>query len=123
MNERIGINPLASAEVIAEQVKTPIVQKGIRVRYAELIAALVESQPNIIRFVADARDLDERSEHITAIGRAFAAYIEELIDDTADKLNTGRIDREAHFQILDTISDLSGQMDRISYDLAEGSDW
>jgi len=123
MNERIGINPLSSVEAIAEQVSTPIVRQSIRVRYAELIAALVESQPNIIRFVADARDLDERSEHITAIGRAFAAYIEELIDDTADKLNTGRIDREAHFQILDTISDLSGQMDRISYDLAEGSDW
>lgn len=123
MNEHVGVNPLAPAETIAEQVKTPIVNKGIRVHYADLIAALVASQPNVIRFVADARDLDERSEHITAIGRAFAQYLEELMDDTADKLNTGKIDREAHFQILDTISDLSGQMDRISYDLAEGSDW
>ena len=123
MNERIGINPLAPVEVIADQVNRPLVRKGIRVRYTDLIAALVRTQPNVIRFVADARDLDERAEHITAVGKAFAEYIAELIDDTAAKLNTGRIDRDAHFQILDTISDLSGQMSRIAQDLAEGSDW
>jgi hypothetical protein len=123
MNERIGINPLAPLETIAEQVKTPIVRQSIRVRYAELIAALCKSQPSVIRYVADAQDLDDRSAHVTAIGRAFAAYIKELVDDTAYKLNAGSIDREAHFQILDTIADLSGQLDRISYDLAEGSNW
>ena len=123
MNEHIGLNPLASVEAIVEQVKMPIVRQSIRVHYAELIAALVKSQPVPIRFVADARDLDERSEHITAIGRAFAAYIEELVDDTAYKLNTGTLDRDVHFQILDSIDQAAGQMSRISEDLAEGSDW
>lgn len=123
MNEHVGINPFASVSDIAEQVKRPIVSSSIRVRYAELIAALCKSQPSIISYVADAQDLDERAEHVTEIGKAFAAYIEELVDDTASKLNTGRIDREAHFQILDIFGDLSGQMSRISQDLAEGSDW
>lgn len=122
-HNHLGINPLAPVKVIAEQVRRPIARPSIRVRYAELIAALVEAQPDIIRYVADAYDLDMRSEHITAVGKAFAQYVAELIDDTSAKLNTGTIDREAHFQILDTISDLSGQMSRIAQDLAEGSDW
>lgn len=107
----------------AEQIKRPIARPNIRVHYAELIAALVQSQPGQINFVADAHDLDDRAEHITAVGKAFAQYVEALIDDTAAKLNTGSIDREAHFQILDTISDLSGQMSRIAADMAEGSEW
>lgn len=122
-HDHLGINFMASAETIAEQVKRPIVGDSIRDRYAELIAALVKSQPNYIRFVADAQDLDERAEHVTKIGKAFAAYIEELQDDTISKLNTGILDRDAHYQILDTISDLSGQMSRIAQDLAEGSEW
>ena len=122
-HEFLGVNPMASANDIAEQMKRPIVNSCIRVGYAELIAALVKSQPSHINFVADARDLDDRAEHVTAIGKAFAAYIEELMDDTISKLNTGILDRDAHFQILDTISDLSGQMSRIAQDLAEGSDW
>lgn len=122
-HDHLGINPMAPVEVIAEQVKRPIARPCIRVRYGELIAALVQTYPGHIRFVADAHDLDDRAEHITAVGKAFAQYVEELIDDTAAKLNTGSIDRDAHFQILDTISDLSGQMSRIAQDLAEGSDW
>jgi hypothetical protein len=122
-HEHLGVNCLGSVSVIAEQVKRPIARPGIRVHYAELVAALVLSPPRPIGHVADAYDMDERAEHITAVGKAFAEYIMELIDDTAAKLNTGIIDRDAHFQILDTISDLSGQMSRIAQDLAEGSDW
>jgi hypothetical protein len=122
-HEHIGTNPFASVEVIAEQVKRPIHRPSIRVRYAELIAALVQIQPSAINYRADARDLDDRAEHITAVGKAFAQYVEELIDDTAARLNTGIIDRDAHFEILDTISDLSGQMSRIAADMAEGSEW
>jgi hypothetical protein len=122
-HEHIGINPLGSVSDIAEQVKRPIARPSIRVRYAELMGALAETYPDHINFVADAFDLDMRAEHITAVGKAFAQYVEELIDDTAAKLNTGRIDRDAHFQILDTISDLSGQLSRIAQDMAEGSDW
>jgi hypothetical protein len=122
-HEFLGVNPMASANDIAEQVKRPLIGDSIRDRHAELIRALAKSVPNYIRFVADAQDLDDRAEHIKEIGRAFAAYVEELVDDTAYKLNTGRIDRDAHFQILDTIGDLSGQMSRIAQDLAEGSDW
>lgn len=122
-HDHLGVNGFAPVEVIAEQVRRPIIGDSIRDRYAELISALVKSQPNYIRFVADAQDLDERAEHVTKIGKAFAAYIEELMDDTICKLNTGILDRDAHYQILDTISDLSGQMSRISQDLAEGSDW
>ena len=122
-HEHLGVNGFAPVEVVAEQVKRPLVGDSIHIRYAELIAALVKTQPRFIRFVADAQDLDERAEHVTAVGKAFAAYIEELIDDTASKLNTGILDRDAHYQILDTISDLSGQMSRIAQDLAEGSDW
>jgi hypothetical protein len=122
-HDHLGINPMAPVEVIAEQVKRPIVRSDIRVRYAHLMVALGEAQPDVIRHVADAYDLDMRAEHITAVGKAFARYVEELIDDTSAKLNTGSIDRDAHYQILDTISDLSGQMSRIAQDLAEGSDW
>jgi hypothetical protein len=122
-HDHLGINPLGSVSVIAEQVKRPIARPCIRVRYAELMAELAQTYPGHINFVADAHDLDDRAEHITAVGKAFAEYIMELIDDTAAKLNTGIIDRDAHFQILDTISDLSGQLSRIAQDLAEGSEW
>lgn len=122
-HDHLGVNGFAPVATIAEQIRRPITRPNIRVRYAELIAALVQSQPGHINFVADAHDLDMRAEHVTAVGKAFAQYVEELIDDTAAKLNTGIIDRDAHFQILDTISDLSGQMSRISQDLAEGSEW
>jgi hypothetical protein len=122
-HEHIGINPLGAVSDIAAQIKRPIARPCIRVRYAELLAALVQTYPGHINFVADAHDLDDRAEHITAVGKAFAQYVEELIDDTSAKLNTGSIDRDAHFAILDTISDLSGQMSRIAQDLAEGSEW
>jgi hypothetical protein len=122
-HDHIGINPLGSVSVIAEQVKRPIARSDIRVRYAHLMVALAQTPPDNIFAVADARDLDDRAEHITEVGKAFAQYVEELIDDTAAKLNTGSIDRDAHFQILDTISDLSGQLSRIAADMAEGSEW
>ena len=112
---------MASAKDIAEQVKRPIARTSIRVRYMELMVALAQTQPGHINFVADAHDLDDRAEHITEVGKAIALYLEEIIDDTNAKLNSGSIDREAHFEILDTFSDLSGQFSRIASDLAE--DW
>jgi hypothetical protein len=122
-HDHLGINPLGSVSVIAEQVKRPIARPNIRVHYSNLMRDIASSPPSVINFVADAHDLDDRAEHITAVGKAFAEYIMELIDDTAAKLNTGSIDRDAHFAILDTIGDLSGQLSRIAQDLAEGSDW
>jgi hypothetical protein len=122
-HDNLGVNPLAPADVIADQVKQPIIHPGIRQRHAEMIATLVATIPTHIRFVADAQDVLDRAMHIKAVGIAFALYIEELIDDTGAKLNTGSIDRDAHYQIRDTIGDLVGQMMDISDDLAEGSDW
>lgn len=119
----LGLNPFAPATIIADQVKRPIVRKGIRGHYADLLAELAESQPDVIRHIANAQDMQDRAAHITAVGRAFAAYVEEFIDDTAHKMNAGSLDRDAHFQILDTIGDVAGQMTRIGEDLAEGSDW
>lgn len=119
-HDYLGINPMAPVDVIAKQVKQ---RPDIHARHTHLIAALALAKPDVIDCVADAYDLDTRAEHVTAIGKAFAEYILELIDDTAAKLNSGRIDRDAHFQILDTISDLSGQLSHIAQDLAEGSEW
>ena len=111
-HEHLGINPLGSVSVIAEQIRRPIARPSIRVRYAELMVALAQTQPGHINFVADAHDLDDRAEHITAVGKAFAQYIEELIDDTSCEVEcTGIIDRDAPVfsRYLDTISDLSGR--------------
>lgn len=119
-----GVNPFAPASVIADQVKRPIVHDSVVNRHAALVAAIIAAKPHVIRYVADAQDMYDRADHIAAIGKAFAEYIEEIVDDTSFNAPGGsNIDRDVHLQILDSVDQAVGQTRRIGEDLAEGSDW
>jgi hypothetical protein len=77
--------------------------------YAHLLARLAASKPHQIRYSADARDLEERAEHVQAIGNAVLAYLTELVADTADNAHS-KIDRDVCRGLSDDISDIVGNL-------------
>jgi len=74
--------------------------------HAYLISRLAVNKPHQIRYSADARDLEERAEHVQAIGNAILAYLTEIVADTAH--NANGIDREVCHGLCDDISDIVG---------------
>jgi hypothetical protein len=74
--------------------------------HINLISRLATNKPHEIRYSADARDLEERAEHVQAIGNAVLAYLTELVADTA--WNAHGIDRDVCRGLSDDISDIVG---------------
>jgi hypothetical protein len=75
--------------------------------HAHMIERLITNKPHEIRcFLADDRDLDERTAHIQAIGNAFLAYLSEIAEDTVFNANV-RVTalRDAREDALNGISD------------------
>src|SRR5271170_2308317 len=59
--------------------------------HASLISQLAVSRPHSIRYSADARDLEERTEHVQAICNAFVAYLSVIMEDTAHNASGGHL--------------------------------
>jgi len=74
----------------------------VRAAHTELVAALASNPPHPIHAEPDSDDLDARADHLEKVFAALHAYINAVIDDTAQSIPNGTLDRRYLF------SDLSG---------------
>lgn len=102
-----GVNPLAPAAVIAEQLRRPIARDSLRVEYAKLMERIAENSPHTILGLADNADLDERADHLHRLLADVEKYVLALLKDCQSSSNT-RIDCST--SVTGCISDLSGDV-------------
>jgi hypothetical protein len=90
--------------------------------HAHMVGRLMANTPHRVsgHCIADARDLDDRAEHIRILLRAFGQYIREAVKDIESKSNH-RFDFpsvEAYFD--DLAGDVAGQMEYHAETIREG---
>jgi hypothetical protein len=62
--------------------------------HTDLIERLVVSKPHRVLYIADARDLEERAEHLQQILGAVLYYVGAIVADTSHVAPGGSIDRK-----------------------------
>jgi hypothetical protein len=77
----------------------------VRTAHTELIAALASNPPRPIYPELDSEDLDARADHLEKVFAALQGYLSAVIDDTAQNIPTGMLDRR---YLANLFSDLSG---------------
>jgi hypothetical protein len=75
--------------------------------HTSLIERLAGSKPHRILYIADARDLEERAEHLQQVLGAVLDYVGAIVTDTDHVAPDGSIDRK---YLLGLISDLAGEV-------------
>jgi hypothetical protein len=80
---------------------------AVEAAHSGLIERLVGSKPHRILYIADARDLEERAEHLQQILGAVLDYVGTIVTDTSHVAPGGSIDRK---YLLGLISDLAGDV-------------
>jgi hypothetical protein len=95
----------------------PVPFSTVTAAHAGLIERLAVSKPHEIRYVADARDLEDRAAHVQAIGNAVIAYLTEIVADTAE--NANGIDCDVCRGLIDDISDIVGNFTNVAEDIRE----
>jgi hypothetical protein len=84
----------------------------VRVAHAEFVAALAGRPPRTIPLEADAIDLEDRADHLNTVFNALSAYLNVILDDTAQNV-PGRLDlRDAEAFLADLASDVTGTIQR-----------
>jgi hypothetical protein len=96
----------------------------VEAAHTRLIERLAASKPHRILYIANARDLEERAEHLQQVLGAVLDYVGAVVTDTDDVAPGGSIDRK---YLLGLISDVAGDVaDSIANaadDLAAGRAW
>lgn len=77
----------------------------VRAAHTELVAALAGSPPHPIYAELDSDDLDARADHLEKVFAALHVYIAAVIDDAAQNIPSGTLDRR---YLTNLFSDLSG---------------
>ena len=77
----------------------------VRAAHTELVAALAGSPPHPIYAELNSEDLDARADHLEKVFAALHVYIGAVIDDTAQNIPSGTLDRR---YLANLFSDLSG---------------
>ena len=99
-------------------------QPAPRDAHATLLATLIADRPNVIAYVADAGDLEERAEHIEAVAAAFAIYIAAVMRDTDASapggIGSARLDYLLE-QLTELKDDAAGLCGRAAEELREGA--
>jgi hypothetical protein len=91
----------------------------VGVAYAELIAALASHPPRPIAIDADSMDLQDRAEHLGALFGELAAYLDVVLDDTAQN-TPGRLDlTDAEAILAGLAADLAGAIQRAADQVAD----
>jgi hypothetical protein len=75
--------------------------------HTSLIERLAVLKPSRILYIADARDLEERAEHLQQVLGAVLDYVAAIVADTSHVSPGGSIDRK---NLLGMISDLAGDI-------------
>jgi hypothetical protein len=80
----------------------------VAVAFRRLIAALAGHPPRPIPVDADAVDLQDRADHLSAVLGGLAAYLAIILDDTAQNAPGGLDLTDAEAILADLASDLTG---------------
>jgi hypothetical protein len=79
----------------------------IEAAHTDLIERLAVLRPYRILYIADARDLEERAEHLQQVLGAVLDYVGAIVADTSHVSPGGSIDRK---YLLGLVSDLAGDV-------------
>jgi hypothetical protein len=86
-----------------------------------LIERLSRSKPHRVLYIADARDLEDRAEHLQQVLGAVLDYVGAIVADTDHVAPGGSIDRKYLLGLIsDVAGDVAGSIANAADDLAEG---
>jgi hypothetical protein len=86
-----------------------------------LIESLAVLKPCRILYIADARDLEERAEHLRQVLSVMLDYLGAIVADTSHVTPGGSIDRKYLLGLIsDLAGDLAGSIANAADDLAAG---
>jgi hypothetical protein len=92
--------------------------------HSGLIERLAGSKPHSILCIADARDLEERAEHLQQVLGAVHDYVGAIVADTDHVAPGGSIDRKHLLGLIsDVAGDVAGSIANAADDLAAGRAW
>jgi hypothetical protein len=96
----------------------------VEVAHACLIERLSRSKPHGVLYIADARDLEDRAEHLQQVLGAVLDYVGAIVTDTDHVAPGGSIDREYLLGLIsDVAGDVAGSISSAAHDLAAGRVW
>jgi hypothetical protein len=90
----------------------------VAVAFRKFIAALAGHPPRPIPVDADAFDLQDRADHLSAVFGALTAYLPILLDDTAQNAPGGLDLTDAEAILADLASDLTGAIRNAADEMA-----
>ena len=103
---------MAQAESISTAIRELMSRKlpkkstcPVRAAHTDLVAAVAGNPPHPIYAELDSDDLDARADHLEKVFAALHVYISTIIDDTAQNIPSGTLDRR---YLANLFSDLSG---------------
>jgi hypothetical protein len=93
----------------------------VEAAHSGLIEHLAASKPHRILYIADARDLEERAEHLQQVLGAVLDYVGTILADTDHVAPGGLIDRKYLLGLIsDVAGDVAGSIANAADDLAAG---
>jgi hypothetical protein len=96
----------------------------VEAAHTGLIERLAVSKPHRILYIADARDLEERAEHLKQVFGAVLDYAGAIVTDTDHVAPGGSIDRKYLLGLIsDVAGDLAGSISNAADDLVAGRVW
>jgi hypothetical protein len=96
----------------------------VEAAHTGLIERLAASKPHCILYIADARDLEERAEHLQQVFGAVLDYVGAIVTDTDHVAPGGSIDRKYLLGLIsDVAGDVAGSISNSADDLAAGRVW
>jgi hypothetical protein len=118
------IGPMAGAEIWSTTNRAPGARSAptfSTIEHAGLIGRLSGSKPHRILYIADARDLEQRAEHLQQVLGAVLDYVGAIVADTDHVAPGGSIDREYLLGLIsDVAGDVAGSITNAADDLAAG---
>ena len=93
----------------------------IEAAHTDLIERLAVLRPYRILYIADARDLEERAEHLQQVLGAVLDYVGAIVVDTSHVAPGGSLDRKYLLGLVsDLAGDVAGSIANAADDLAAG---
>ena len=96
----------------------------VRTAHTELVAALAGSPPHPIYAELNSEDLDARADHLANVFAALHVYIGAIIDDTAQNIPSGALDRRYFANLFSDFSgDAVGAIRNAADEMREHESW
>jgi hypothetical protein len=96
----------------------------VEAAHSGMIERLAGWKPHRILYIADARDLKERAEHLQQVLGAVLDYVGAVVTDTDHVAPGGSIDRKYLLGLIsDVAGDVAGSISNAAEDLAAGRGW